>query len=99
MVQPEIGSVARNTMFLNVKVVNLFLTIEGHSLRQAAKMADFHYLQSRKYLFYWKDLDLVRMKKKDKSFEIKYTAKGKKVYDALLASKVILQNLGVQFVG
>ncbi|MCK4252633.1 hypothetical protein KAX97_14385 [candidate division WOR-3 bacterium] len=93
------GKSARINMFLNVRVVNLFLVIEGHSLRESARMVDFHYLQSHKYLFYWEELGLVRIKKVKKSFQVKYTAKGKRVSDTLLASKIVLQNLGVQFVG
>lgn len=95
----KIGSRLPKTMFLNERVVNLFLIIEGQSLSEASKMVGINYLQSRRYLFYWEYLTLVNIRRMKKSFNIIHTAKGKRVHDALIASKTVLQNLGVQFVG
>jgi len=95
----ELGKNAKHNMFLNEKVVNLFLVIEGQTLSEACKMANIHYIQGRRYLYYWKNLGLVNMRKPNKSFKIIYTSKGRKVSEALVVSKVILQNNGIQFIG
>jgi hypothetical protein len=86
-------------MFLNERVVSLFLVIGTYNVHQASLVVGFNYLQSRKYVKYWEELGLIRLNKKkgDKSYHINYTAKGQRIVDVLLAAKTVLQNQGIQF--
>lgn len=98
-IEKKVGGRAKQIMFLNEKISNLFLVIENANLSRTSDSVSVNYLQARGYVSYWGSLNLIKIDKRTGQYRITYTSKGRKIADVLIAAKTILQNSGVQFVG
>jgi hypothetical protein len=84
-------------MFLNEKIVDLYLAIRNGSLYWVCKEVNVTYAYAHRMLMIWEDLGLIYKRKTGIRYNILYTDKGQRVYDNLFKTKFVLKRGKVQW--
>lgn len=89
----------RSRMFLNEKLVNLYLMLENESINRSAYLCNMTYSHAFRLYHIWMDMKLIAPRKSGRKWKTSYTATGRRIFEVLTAARIVLQNTGVQFVG
>lgn len=89
----------KSRMFLNEKLVNLYLMLENESVNRSAYLCSISYSYAFRVYHIWIDMKLIMPRKSGKKWKTVYTTTGKRIFDVLTATRIVFQNTGVQFVG
>jgi molybdenum-dependent DNA-binding transcriptional regulator ModE len=95
----KIGRRLSENMFLNEKLVDLYLNITLGPLNYVCKKVDINYSHAIEILNIWESMNLVVKNKAGYRYNIFYTAKGKTLFDYLSKLRTYLKRSNVQWQG
>lgn len=95
----KIGRRLSENMFLNEKLVDLYLSITLGPLNYICKKVDVNYSHAIQILNIWESMGLVVKNKAGYRYNIFYTAKGKTLCDYLGKLRIYLKRSNVQWQG
>jgi predicted transcriptional regulator len=84
-------------MFLNEKIVDLYIEIRNGSLYWVCKQVGVNYAYAHKMVSIWENLGLIYKRKTSMKYNILYTDKGQRVYENLLKTKLVLKRGKIQW--
>jgi len=87
----------REIMFLNERLVDLFLIIRNGPLSWSAKECKLNYAYTLKLLEIWEGMGLVKKNKVGFRYNIIYTEKGEKLFDYLGAIRSYMKRCDIQW--
>jgi molybdenum-dependent DNA-binding transcriptional regulator ModE len=93
----RIGQKMEKSIFVNEKVIELFLIITRGPLNQLCKTVDMSYAHGFKMMNIWESMGLIEKNKAGYRYNIFYTLRGQRLADEFKVVKGILKRYGVQF--
>ena len=84
-------------MFINTRLIALYLDIEKYSLHQASNKLGMTYAYANKVLKIWAKKGLVYMNKSGRRYDIVFTPRGKRLAIAFTEMRKILKEEGIQY--
>ena len=93
----KIGRRLARNMFLNEKLVDLYLNITSGPLNYVCNTLKLNYSHSIDLLNIWEDMGLLIKNKSGYRYNLFYTAKGKALCDYLIKMRLYLKRTGIQW--
>lgn len=94
----KIGTRLREIMFLNERLVDLYLDLPRDSLREVSKNMGMSYTHALKMLKIWVSMGLVTDRKVGMKYNIFYTDKGLKIALELRRMRKIMKMSKIQWI-
>jgi predicted transcriptional regulator len=93
----KIGRRLSKNMFLNEKLVDLYLNITSGPLNYVCTKLDLNYSHALEILNIWESMGLIVKNKSGYRYNLFYTSKGKSLVEYLSRVRIYLKRTGIQW--